>query len=146
MESKLFDDMIFLRLRGRDKMTIINEMLDRLYESGKLQDRQAAYNAVIAREEKMSTGMKNGIAVPHGKTNTVDKLIGCLGVSENPVEFDSLDGQPCSIFIMTISREDQTGPHLQFIAEISGLIKNNEKRMGILAAATPDEALRILTS
>ncbi|MDR1250432.1 MAG: PTS sugar transporter subunit IIA [Treponema sp.] len=144
MKTQLGKAMIFLRLKSRDKEGIINELLDNLAASGKLPDREAAHCAVMEREHKMSTGLKNGIGIPHGKTNTVDGLVACLGISDYPVEFESQDGQPCRIFIMTISRSDKTGPHLELLSEISMLLKSDERRAAILEAATPDEVWRIL--
>jgi hypothetical protein len=74
-------------------------------------DREVAYNAVMEREHKMSTGPKHGIGIPHGKTNAVDRLVACLGISDNPVYFEAQDGQPCRIFIMIVSRSDKNIPH-----------------------------------
>ena len=72
-------------------------------------------------------------------------MVACLGISDNPVDFDSQDSQPCSIFIMTISRADNAGPQLEFLAEISMLLKTAERRNAILTSTTPDEILRILS-
>ena len=138
-------DTIDLHLKGSTKKEIINELLDILHRAGKIQDREAALTAVMEREEKMSTGMKHGIAIPHGKTATTKDLIACIGISDNPVDFNSLDKQPCRIFIMTLSPVEKTGPHLQFLAEVSLLFKSAEKREQILKAKTPEEVLEILT-
>ncbi|MDR2543050.1 MAG: PTS sugar transporter subunit IIA [Treponema sp.] len=138
-------DTIDLHLKGTTKKEIINELLDILHKAGRIQDREAALAAVIEREEKMSTGMKHGIAIPHGKTATTKDLIACIGISDNPVDFNSLDKQPCRIFIMTLSPVEKTGPHLQFLAEVSLLFKSAEKREQILKAKTPEEVLEILT-
>jgi PTS system nitrogen regulatory IIA component len=146
VKIQLTKEMIFLRLKSRNKEEIINELLDRLSTTGVLPDRAAAYKAIMEREHKMSTGLKDGIAVPHGKTNTVGDMVACLGISDNPVEFEAQDGQPCRIFIMTVSRADNSGPHLEFIAEISILLKRGERRAAILEAATSDEVLRVLST
>jgi PTS system nitrogen regulatory IIA component len=98
----------------------------------------------MEREMKMSTGMKHGIAIPHGKSATVTDLVACIGISDNPVDFDSLDHEPCRIFIMTLSPMEKTGPHLQFLAEISLLFKSSEKRAELLKAANSDDVLKIL--
>ena len=138
-------DTVNLHLKGTTKKEIIGELLDILCKTGKVQDREAALQAVMDREEKMSTGMKHGIAIPHGKTASIKDLIACIGISENPVDFNSLDKQPCRIFIMTLSPVEKTGPHLQFLAEVSLLFKSSEKREQILNAQTPGEVLEILT-
>jgi PTS system nitrogen regulatory IIA component len=131
-------------LQGVNKQEIINELLDILVAAKKIQDRQAAYAAVMERELKMSTGMKHGIAIPHGKSPTISDLVACIGISDAPVDFDSLDHEPCRIFIMTLSPMEKTGPHLQFLAEISLLFKSSEKRAEILKATTSEDILRIL--
>ncbi|GMO26570.1 MAG: PTS sugar transporter subunit IIA [Spirochaetaceae bacterium] len=145
LKKLLTKETICLHLKGKSKEDIINELLDILHSTGKIRDREAAYTAVMDREKKMSTGMKHGIAIPHGKTASVDDLVACIGVSDSPVDFDSLDGEPCRIFIMTLSTLEKTGPHLQFLAEISLLFKSSEKRAEILKAAQPEEVLRILS-
>jgi PTS system nitrogen regulatory IIA component len=132
-------------LKGTTKEEIINELLDVLVTAQKIPDRTAAYNAVMDREQKMSTGMKHGIAIPHGKSPTIQDLVACIGISDKPVDFDSLDHEPCRIFIMTLSPVEKTGPHLQFLAEISLLFKSADKRHEILAAKSAEELLRILS-
>ena len=144
LKTVLTPDTIDLHLKGSSKEEIINELLDILVRTGKIQDRAAALSAVMDREEKMSTGMKHGIAIPHGKCASTQDLVACIGISEKPVDFDSLDHQPCRIFIMTLSPVEKTGPHLQFLAEVSLLFKSSEKRKEILEAKTPEEILKIL--
>ena len=145
LKTVLSKDSISLHLKGTNKEEIINELLDILVAAQKIENREAAFTAIMDREQKMSTGMKHGIAIPHGKSSTIKDLVACIGVSENPVEFDALDHQPCRIFIMTLSPVEKTGPHLQFLAEISLLFKNGEKRQEILQATSADEVLKILS-
>lgn len=144
LKTVLTAETINLHLKGSTKDEIINELLDMLVAAGKISDRQAAFNAVMEREQKMSTGMKHGIAIPHGKTDSIEDLVACVGIAEKPVEFDSLDHEPCRIFIMTLSPLEKTGPHLQFLAEISLLFKSAEKRQEIIGAETPEAIVKIL--
>ncbi|MDR1059195.1 MAG: PTS sugar transporter subunit IIA [Treponema sp.] len=145
LKTVLTKETISLHLKGTSKEDIINELLDILVAANKIQDRQAAYDVVMEREQKMSTGMKHGIAIPHGKSPLIKDLVACIGISDNPVEFDALDHEPCRIFIMTLSPVEKTGPHLQFLAEISLLFKSSEKRQEILNASSADDILRILS-
>jgi PTS system nitrogen regulatory IIA component len=145
LNTILTKDTICLHLKGGNKQAIIGELLDLLVAAGKVKDRAAALSAIMDREGKMSTGMKHGIAIPHGKTGAVSDLMACIGISDNPVNFEALDGEPCRIFIMTLSPLEKTGPHLQFLAEISLLFKSHEKRAEMLRASTPEEILRILS-
>ena len=145
LKTVLNKDTISLHLKGTTKEEIINELLDILVAAKKIDDRKAAYNAVMEREQKMSTGMKHGIAIPHGKSPTINDLVACIGISDTAVEFDALDHEPCRIFIMTLSPVEKTGPHLQFLAEIRLLFKSSEKRQDILKASSADDVLRILS-
>ncbi|MBP5786749.1 MAG: PTS sugar transporter subunit IIA, partial [Kiritimatiellae bacterium] len=100
----------------------------------------------LERERRMSTGMQNGIAIPHGKTDAVDCLIAAMGVKREGVDFGALDGEPSTIFVMTVSPDSRTGPHIQFLAEISRPLNDPAVREKILAATTPDEILRLVLS
>lgn len=131
-------------LKAANKAQAIDRLLELLVAGGKLKDLNAAREAVLARERKMSTGMKNGIAIPHGKTDAVDGLLACLAISEKPIDFESLDGLPSRIFIMTLSPPSKTGPHLQFLAEVSQLFKSPDRRQALLDAQTPQALLDAL--
>jgi PTS system nitrogen regulatory IIA component len=144
LKSILGPDSVALHLKGSTKEELIDELLKVAEKSGKINDMAAARKAVLERERRMSTGMKHGIAIPHGKTEAVKDLVACIGISDKAVDFDALDRQPCRIFIMTLSPADKTGPHLQFLAEVSLLFRSEEKRAAILAASTADEVLKVL--
>ena len=145
LRTVLTTDTVNLHLKGTTKEEIIDEMLDLLVVAGKVTDKDSARECVLERERKMSTGMKHGIAIPHGKTDTVTDLVACIGISDNPVDFDSLDQEPCRIFIMTLSPLNKTGPHLQFLAEVSLLFKSAEKLKEILNTTDKATVIRILT-
>jgi PTS system nitrogen regulatory IIA component len=144
LKTVLSKETISIHLKGTTKEEIVNELLDILVTAKKIDDRKSAYTAIMDREQKMSTGMKHGIAIPHGKSPTIHDLVACIGISDAAVEFDALDHEPCRIFIMTLSPVEKTGPHLQFLAEISLLFKSAEKRQEILKASSPEEVLKIL--
>lgn len=145
LRTVLTTDTVNLHLQGTTKEEIIDEMLDVLVKAGKVENKAVAKECVLDRERKMSTGMKHGIAIPHGKTDSVNDLVACIGISDNPVDFDSLDQEPCRIFIMTLSPVNKTGPHLQFLAEVSLLFKSADKRQQILETQDKEEVIRILT-
>ena len=145
LKTVLTPETVNLHLKGTSKEEIIDELLDMLVQAGKVKDKAVARACVLDRERKMSTGMKHGIAIPHGKTDAVSDLVACIGISDHPVDFDSLDQEPCRIFIMTLSPIDKTGPHLQFLAEVSLLFKSAEKRQEILNTTDKSDIIRILT-
>ena len=145
LRKSLGPDLVRPNLSSETKSDVINELLEILVATGKVKNEESARSVLLDRERKMSTGMQYGIAIPHGKTDSVDALIACVGISRKGIDFGSLDGKPSRIFIMTLSPKDRTGPHIQFLAEISQLLKSPERRVAMLKASAPEELLRILT-
>ena len=144
LKKPLTVETIRLDLKGATKEAILAEMVDLLVASGHIRDRDAVLKAVLEREKRMSTGMQNGIAIPHGKTDSVDCLVAALGIKRAGVDFGALDGQPSNIFVMTVSPDSRTGPHIQFLAEISRPLNDASVRAKLLAATSPDEVLHLL--
>ena len=130
-------------MAGTSKNEIIKELVGLIVKNGSGLDEESLLKAVLDREAQMSTGMKNGIAIPHGKTDDVSELHAVIAVSAEPVDFECLDKQLARIFVMTISPASHTGPHLQFLAEVSGLLTRDDLRKKILAAQNKDELLNI---
>ena len=142
----LEEENIIMDLQGTTKESIIEEMLDLLIRNGKVKDRDAALKAILDRERKMSTGMQHGIAIPHGKTDSVDKLVTALALKKEGVDFGSMDGKPSQIFIMTISSVSRTGPHIQFLSEISQVLNDPDKREALLKCETTSQVIDVLTA
>jgi fructose-specific phosphotransferase system IIA component len=145
LKKVLSPDTVWVDLKADTKEGIIEEMIDRLMAAGKIKDREGALQAVLDREAKMSTGMQNGVAIPHGKSECIKSLVAAIGLNKAGVNFDSMDGSPCTIFIMTLSPAKRTGPHIQFLAEVSRLINQPAERERLLAAKTHAEIYEILT-
>ena len=143
LKKVLTRDSVRIGLAGTSKNEIIKELVGLIVKNGSGLDEESLLKAVLDREAQMSTGMKNGIAIPHGKTDDVSELHAVIAVSAEPVDFECLDKQPARIFVMTISPASHTGPHLQFLAEVSGLLTRDDLRKKILAATDEDELLNI---
>lgn len=135
--------MISIDLQGTNKEEIIGELLDILMKTGKVSDRDLAFADLMNRERQMSTGMQFGVAIPHAKTKAVKELFACIGVHKTGIEFDAFDEKLSRIFIMTLSPVDRTGPHVQFLAEISMVLKSKDARSKLLQAETAKEALAV---
>jgi len=134
-----------LHLEGTTKREIIEEMIDLMVDAGQIVNRQETVDAVIEREKKMSTGMQFGVALPHGKTASVPKLVVAIGLKKEGIDFRSLDNQPSRIFVMTVSSVYRTGPHIQYLSEMSRLLSCPAVRDLVLAAETRDDIIRALT-
>jgi len=145
LKKVLSPDTVWVDLKADTKQGIIEEMIDRLVAAGRIKDRDAVLQAVLEREEKMSTGMQNGVAIPHGKTDAVKQLVAAVGLQKEGVNFDSMDGSPCKIFIMTLSPSKRAGPHIQFLAEVSRLISQPAEREKLMGSRTHAEIYELLT-
>ncbi len=131
-------------LKAATKEGIITELIDLLVKSGAVLDRDQVIQAVLAREHSMSTGMQDGIAIPHAKTDGVTRLCTAIGIKKGGIDFDSLDKIPSKIFIMVVSPKKAAGPHLQFLAFISGILKSPGIIERMLNAERPVEVKNIV--
>ncbi len=144
LQEVLTEDLVTTDLKARTKNEVIVQMLDMLCTTGKVADRDAALQALMDNENRMSTGMEHGIAIPHAKTDAVDELLACVGITRKKIDFESLDRKPARIFIMTLSPKGRTGPHIRFLAEISQLLKDEKRRKQVLACKTSADLLSTL--
>jgi len=126
-------------LEGTDKEEVIEELVDLLVRNGRIADREAALDAINAREAKGSTGIGEGVALPHGKTASVDQLTGAMGISPAGVEFDSADGAPVHLVLLVIADARHPGPHVECLAEIARLLRTPGFCRGMVGCSTVQE-------
>jgi fructose-specific phosphotransferase system IIA component len=133
-------------LQGKDKKSVITELVDLLDSNGLLLDRNVVLEAVLMREQTKSTGIGSGIAVPHGKCKAVKELVMAIGIAGEPIDFESIDGKPVTIVILLVSPADQTGPHIQALARISRLMLDEPFKQAIEKATSAEEVYDLLSS
>lgn len=141
--SLLTEATISLDLRGQTKLEVIDELIGLLDAAGRLLDLEKVRAAVIERERKLSTGLEHGVAVPHGKTDGVDRLVAAFGLKKQPIYFDSADGKPAHLFFMLVSPETVSGPHIRALASIAKFMNRSQNRDRISAASNKTEVLAI---
>ena len=122
----LSEQAVACRLTARDKAGVIAELVSLLASSGEIKERDVAkLNEVLLNREALgSTGIGQGVAIPHGKSDCVSRLVAAFGVSKEGVEFGSLDGERAHLFFLLVAPEDSAGPHLKALARISRLLKD----------------------
>jgi mannitol/fructose-specific phosphotransferase system IIA component (Ntr-type) len=123
----------------------MTELIDVLDGAGLLRDKQIVHDAVFTRERTRSTGIGSGIAIPHGKCNAVKELVMALGVTREPIEFQSVDNNPVSIVILLVSPLDQTGPHIQALAQVSRLMLDETFRAALEKTSSAEAAYQLLS-
>lgn len=131
-------------LVARDKRSLIAELVDVLNAAGDLTDRDRVLTAVLQREATRTTGIGDGLALPHGKCAEVKDLTAAMGICAEPVDFDSIDGRPVELAICLVSPADRTGPHIQALARITRLMTVDALRDGLRAARSGEEACRLI--
>jgi len=120
-------DAIHAEMTAVDKEGAIRELVGNLVSAGQIKadDADSIVKAILKREELGSTGIGRGIAVPHTKHPSVDKLVGTVGVSQQGVEFQSLDGETVQLFFLLVSPPDRPGDHLRALENISRQLRDD---------------------
>ena len=137
-------DCINIDLKGQTKSEIIDEMVDILYNNGKLNDREEYKKEILKREAQSSTGMEEGIAIPHGKTKAVKIPTAAIGISKKGVDYESLDGEPSHLFFMIAAPENSNDSHIELLSKITTLLLEDDIREALLNAKSKEEVLDIL--
>lgn len=135
---------IIIGLKSREKEPVLSELLKKLQDNGLLKNLDKVMEIILEREKLGSTGIGQGIAVPHAKTDEVDKLVCAMGISKTGVSFDSLDGEPVYIIFLVLAPLGATGDHLKALAKISRLLKDRVFRNSLLGCQTSAEAYQII--
>ena len=117
-------------LKAQTKEDAIRELVGLLVRSNAIKERDVSkvVQILLDREALGSTGIGQGVAIPHGKCDCVSQLVGAVGISRRGVNFDSLDGEPAQIFFLLLAPQDSAGPHLKALARISRLLKEKHFR------------------
>lgn len=116
----LLKDAMILDLKATSKLSAINEMVEKLFEVGAISDRDVFKKGIIERENQTSTGLGDGIAMPHAKNAAVNKPTVLFAKSQNGVDYEALDGKPTFLFFMIAAPEGANNTHLQALASLSG--------------------------
>lgn len=140
----LTKDTISLSINSTEKMDAIEELVSVLDSANKLNDRAEFKKAILKREEQSTTGIGEGIAIPHAKTKAVKQAAIAFGRSSNGVNYDSLDGQPSHLFFMIAAPEGANNTHLEALSRLSTILLKQEVRQLLLEANSEDDVLNII--
>lgn len=141
----LSEDRIKIPLEGTAKEKIIEEMVDLITESNRSSDRSKILNAVLEREAVMSTGVGDEVAIPHAKTDGLEDIVAALGITREPVDFQSVDDKPVRLVWLLVGPQDKTGPHLKALSRISRLMHKKPFREHLLNTKSPQEIIQAIS-
>ena len=144
LSELLTEDRIRIPLGGRTKDDLLRELVE-IVTDGQGPDVSAAVLAAVReRETKMSTGIGDGVAVPHGKTAALGELRMAAGALPVPVDFDALDGAPVQLVFLLVGPESAAGGHVRALSRIARLLRQEPVRTRLRSARTSDEFLRAI--
>jgi fructose-specific phosphotransferase system IIA component len=126
-------------LASKAKADAIGELVTLLSANGEVSDAKKVLDAVLEREATRTTGIGNGLAIPHGKCTGTDHLVMAIGRPATPIDFQAIDGRPVSLIWLLTSPPDKTGPHIHALARISRLMTIDRFRQALNEARTAQE-------
>lgn len=146
MEIKdlLKKDLMIMDLKANTKMEAIDEMIARLKEKNIVSDADVFKDLILKREERSSTGLGEGIAMPHAKTSVVNSPSVLFARSNKGVDYDALDGEPVHIFFMIAASEGAHDLHIETLAKLSKMLLNDDFTKGLLTCGSPDEVYALV--
>jgi nitrogen PTS system EIIA component len=139
-------DRVIANLLGKEKLAVLEEMAKQLADSSSGLDPAQVLRVLQDREKISTTAIGEGVAIPHGKLPTVDKISGLFARSLRGVDFASLDGEPTYIFFTLIAPQDAAADHLKALARISRLLKDPDLRHRLLAAGSSQDLYDIIAT
>lgn len=148
MSDFVVRDAIVFALTASNKDAVIREMVASLRSAGYFKDGELedVVRAVLKREQLGSTGIGRGIAIPHTKHTTVERLIGTVAIAQNGVEFDSLDKEKVHVFVLLISPQDRPGDHLRALENVSRCLRDDAFVGALRSANSRDEIWNLILS
>jgi len=137
----LTENLVATGLPGNTKNEVIDAMIDLVASSPKVTDKEKVRKAIFEREEIMSTGVGNGFAIPHGKTEAVADIVAAFAVTAKPIDYQSLDEKPVRLVFLLVGKDNLVGPHIKLLSRISRLMNKEEFRKRLLDMKSPREIL-----
>ena len=135
---------IKIPLEAKTKSEAITELVNLLAANGEVKEPKKVLDSVLDREATRTTGIGNGLAIPHGKCSGTKDLVMAIGKAATPIDFQAIDGRPVTIIWMLASPPDKTGPHIHALARISRLMTIDKFRHEMMATKTPQEAYDLI--
>lgn len=144
LSELLTADRVRIPLGGRTKDDLLRELVEIATAGADPDVVSAVLAAVREREFKMTTGIGDGVAVPHGRSPRLERLTMAAGAVADPVDFESLDGAPVKLFFLLVGPESAAGEHVQALSRVARLLRGGPLRGELCAAQTADEFLRVI--
>jgi PTS system nitrogen regulatory IIA component len=140
----LHEDSIIGELTSRDKKGVLEELVSVLVDRGRLTNKEKPLQVLLERERLGSTGIGDGIAIPHGKLKEIKGIICSFGRTKEGIDFQSIDEKPSHLFFLLFAPEESASEHLQALARLSRILKDGRLRKRLMEAASKKEIYRLI--
>ena len=144
LSELLTPERIRIPMTATSKDDALRELVSLLPEHQAANTQTGILQAILERESRMSTGIGQGVAIPHGKSPLVSRMEMAFGIAPTPIAFDALDGEPVDLFFLLVSPPDFSGPHIKVLAQISRMLSADGFRDNLAAADSADTVLSLL--
>ncbi|MNM63600.1 PTS system fructose-specific EIIABC component [compost metagenome] len=134
---------VCLQLGAKNKLEAIDELIDILVKDGKINDKETFRKAVLKREEEFSTGIGMGIAIPHGKSDSVNEAAIVFGKSDQGIDYGSMDDKPAHLFFLIAVPQDSNDIHLRALSQISRKLMHENVRNAIMNSSSFEEFIKV---
>lgn len=136
---------IIIAVKAGNKNRVIEELVEVMVENNSSLKKDELIKVLLERERLGSTGIGDGVAIPHGKFPGIDEPIIAFGRSVKGLDFDTMDGQPAHLFFLLVAPEDSASLHLKALARIAKILKNDAFRKQLMEASTREEIYQVIT-
>ena len=139
LHQLITEGLVVLDFESDTKPQAIEHLVDTLVETNQLPHKEEILRVIMEREELGSTGIGNGVALPHGRIDSIDNVFIVFGRAKHPIEFDALDGAPVTLIFLIVSPTQHNESYLRALSNISRLLKQEGFRSTLLKAKRPEE-------
>jgi fructose-specific phosphotransferase system IIA component len=139
----LTEQLVVAGMKGTTKKEIIDAMIALVTKSEKVLDAEKVRTAIFEREKIMSTGVGNGFAIPHGKTDAVTDIVAAFATTAEPIDYESLDEKPVRLVFLLVGKDNLVGPHIKLLSRISRLMNKEDFRRRLLEATTAAQLIEL---
>jgi fructose-specific phosphotransferase system IIA component len=136
-------DVIAVNMPVTDKENSIKKIIELAAKSNKITDLNKVSQTIFEREKLVSTGVGKGFAIPHGKTDAISDVVAAFAITKEPIDFDSIDGEPVRYIFLLIGKENLLNTHIKLLSRISRLMNKDEFREKLLDAKNSEDVLNI---
>lgn len=144
LSDVLTKERIVINVNGRDKYEVLEKLVHVAKTSNKVTNESDLLKKVIEREKIKSTGIGGGIGIPHAQTSGVNEIIACLGISEQGIEFNSIDGNPVHLIFLIATKERANSKYLGLLSQIARLFIDESFRQKVIKSPSPEETMNLI--